>query len=893
MRFICKVSSFLLIFALIFQSTHTSVYAISSIEQNEEANLKKIILKDEIEEVVPLLEEESDSSKVLKRLQHEEEVKILKKSDKYTYVEYMNKESGELLQGFILTDYLNEIDATHKKPSSTESDSMDKDEELEDTNDVDSGDNEIGENDDNTQSEKGNDDTNVVEPEDDRLIDDSRDESEENDEDNDSESTDDEIGESSENQESFDQATEDAAPEIIEENIIGEENKTENEEQADSEDTDAEVEEPENKDSNSLADEPVQQFSLSQKKAEIKTVNKNQKTLYGIALKSPTKVHQKTSTSAKVLKSYAQGSKLKYKSYSSGWYEASVYVNGKYVTGYINKNDVEEPTKSQTTLYGIGLKSPTKVYQKTSTGAKVLKSYKSGSILKYKTFTSDWYEATVYINGKPNTGYIHKSHVEVPVKNQINLKGIGLKSPTTVYASASTNSTKLKSYSQGTVLYYKTFSSKWYEAKVYLNGKPTTGYIHVSHVEEIYDSHKTLKGLASKSPTKVYARASQGASVLKTYSRNSFLKYETFSPNWYRATVYVNGKKRTGYIHAKDVNQNDVVVDNTKYKHNFNDVLDLQMTRSPQVWKNGTFVDASRDQVSYYLNSSNFRPNTSSYFQFLNLSSPAGVNANEINSKVLHNAGTLTGTAHAFIQAGRTYNVNEIYLMAHALHETGNGRSTLAEGVPVDKNGNVVSKSKAAHTVYNMYGYGAIDSDPLNGGAKYAFNNGWFTPEAAIIGGAKDIANNYINSGQNTLYKMRWNPASPGYPQYATDVAWALAQTANISKIYDSISNYVLVYDVPVYSNQPASSGDPNKYKDSRVSLEVTTTSINVRSGAGTSYKVVGGVRKGNVLNAVLDKNNNIVKRTANGHIWYQIHFNSSTAWVSGGKNGTEYIRVK
>src|SRR5699024_1475266 len=237
-------------------------------------------------------------------------------------------------------------------------------------------------------------------------------------------------------------------------------------------------------------------------------------------------------------------------------------------------------------------------------------------------------------------------------------------------------------------------------------------------------------------------------------------------------------------IHAKDVNQNDVVVDNTKYKHNFNDVLDLQMTRSPQVWKNGTFVDASRDQVSYYLNSSNFRPNTSSYFQFLNLSSPAGVNANEIN------------------------------LMAHALHETGNGRSTLAEGVPVDKNGNVVSKSKAAHTVYNMYGYGAIDSDPLNGGAKYAFNNGWFTPEAAIIGGAKDIANNYINSGQNTLYKMRWNPASPGYPQYATDVAWALAQTANISKIYDSISNYVLVYDVPVYSNQPASSGDPNKYKD-------------------------------------------------------------------------------
>src|SRR5699024_4623932 len=152
-------------------------------------------------------------------------------------------------------------------------------------------------------------------------------------------------------------ATEDAAPEINEENIIGEENTTENEGRADSEDTDAEVEAPENKDSNSSADEPVQQFSLPQKEAELQTVNKNQKTLYGIALNSPPKVHQLAPTTAEELKSYAQGSKLKDKSYSSGWYEASVYVNGKYVTGYINKNDVEEPTKSQTTLYGIGLKS--------------------------------------------------------------------------------------------------------------------------------------------------------------------------------------------------------------------------------------------------------------------------------------------------------------------------------------------------------------------------------------------------------------------------------------------------------------------------------------------------------------------------------------------------------
>src|SRR5699024_3354123 len=151
---------------------------------------------------------------------------------------------------------------------------------------------------------------------------------------------------------------------------------------------------------------------------------KSQTTLYGIGLKSPTKVYQKTSTGAKVLKSYAQGSKLKYNTYSSGWYEASVYVNGKYVTGYINKNDVEEPEKSQITLYGIGLKNPTKIYQKTSNGSKVLKSYPKGSMLKYKTFTSGWYEATVYVNGKYTTGYINANDVENPVKSQKILHGI-------------------------------------------------------------------------------------------------------------------------------------------------------------------------------------------------------------------------------------------------------------------------------------------------------------------------------------------------------------------------------------------------------------------------------------------------------------------------------------
>src|SRR5699024_11256103 len=57
---------------------------------------------------------------------------------------------------------------------------------------------------------------------------------------------------------------------------------------------------------------------------------------------------------------------------------------------------------------------------------------------------------------------------------------------------------------------------------------------------------------------------------------------------------------------------------------------------------------------------------------------------------------------------------------------------------------------------------------------------GWFTPQDAIVGGAEFIGEKYISVGQDTLYKMRWNPANPATHQYATDAGWAVKQTGNI-----------------------------------------------------------------------------------------------------------------
>ncbi len=211
---------------------------------------------------------------------------------------------------------------------------------------------------------------------------------------------------------------------------------------------------------------------------------------------------------------------------------------------------------------------------------------------------------------------------------------------------------------------------------------------------------------------------------------------------------------------------------------------------------NRTWVNASPEDVSYYVNPTNFGQDTASYFQFLVLSQSAGLSVNEVNDKILRGKGMLDGKAKAFIDGGSAYNINEIYLLAHALLETGNGTSELAKGILVSEVG---GKPVEPKLVYNMYGIGAVDVCPKKCGSEYAYKAGWFTPEAAIIGGADFIAKGYINNGQDTLYKMRWNPANPGSHQYATDMGWAYKQVNRIKSLYDLLDSYTLIFDVPKY----------------------------------------------------------------------------------------------
>ncbi|WP_160680045.1 triple tyrosine motif-containing protein [Clostridium sp. C8-1-8] len=241
----------------------------------------------------------------------------------------------------------------------------------------------------------------------------------------------------------------------------------------------------------------------------------------------------------------------------------------------------------------------------------------------------------------------------------------------------------------------------------------------------------------------------------------------------------------------------------------------MGLASKAQTWSSGNWIDATRDQAKYYADPNNFITDYGVY-QFLKLNYVDGITVEDLNN-VLLGKGVLEGKGASFIQAGKTYNVNPVYLVAHSLLETGNGTSALATGITVSQVheifGNIGSKLIPVSSpvkVYNVYGVGAYDSNPDLWGSENAYKQGWFTVDQAIVGGAKFISQSYINSttyNQNTLYKMRWDIAtiykSPNtlyVHQYATDVGWAYKQSQIMKNIILKMKNSMFYYEIPKFN---------------------------------------------------------------------------------------------
>ena len=248
-------------------------------------------------------------------------------------------------------------------------------------------------------------------------------------------------------------------------------------------------------------------------------------------------------------------------------------------------------------------------------------------------------------------------------------------------------------------------------------------------------------------------------------------------------------------------------------------------------------------------------------YEFMNLNWIDGVTANDLNG-MLTNSGNLSGRGQDFLDAAKTYNINPVYLVAHANLETGFGGTTkfsrLVNGIAFE-NGqeyyytDITQKSKlpVTHTVkqdgnnvqvqvtgtlvsgttycytnsfgtryniadgtyYNLWGINANDEVASWNGGIWAGYSGWNTIGASIAGGAQWIAAHYTTGhtyAQTTLYEMKWDPygwATYGnVAEYATDFDsitdnWAY-NVAQIIAEHDDIFQHTAppTFHIPQYN---------------------------------------------------------------------------------------------
>lgn len=277
------------------------------------------------------------------------------------------------------------------------------------------------------------------------------------------------------------------------------------------------------------------------------------------------------------------------------------------------------------------------------------------------------------------------------------------------------------------------------------------------------------------------------------YKISGYVSKDYISDNIVTANV-LNVRSEPGLKTKDNPNIDTRILTTLRKNETVNIVNEVDGWYEIETFINRQWVNASPKDVAYYLNPDNFTSDVRQRLQFMDLSNTVKISADILN-KFLNNKGILSGQGQAFVDAANAHNVNVIYLISHALLETGHGTSRLAQGTIA--NG---TNTK----VYNMFGIGAFDRDPIRLGTERAYNEGWTTPYKAIVGGARFIGNSYLDAGLNTLYKMRWNPLRTRNSygtvmQYATDIGWASKQVNMMYTILNETGYDTLFFEIPDY----------------------------------------------------------------------------------------------
>ena len=290
------------------------------------------------------------------------------------------------------------------------------------------------------------------------------------------------------------------------------------------------------------------------------------------------------------------------------------------------------------------------------------------------------------------------------------------------------------------------------------------------------------------------------------------------------------------------------------------------------------WVDSSRQAVEYAMDPRNFL-NYVRIFQFEELSYNSRTNTTASIEKVLYGTEFYNRIVEYKTSSGQNIVTNKKYsdLILTAAKTSGVSSFHLASRIKQEV-GPYLSHSSISGTVsgfeglYNFYNIGATSSSEpmgaIKNGLQYAKDGKgasnevktkylipWNTKERAITGGAIFIGSSYINQGQNSIYLQKFHVYDTGndelfWHQYMTNV---LAPYSESKLIYTGYANAGMLdsamsFVIPIYENMPelpctspAISSSDFTSDNTRVYADVDT-SLNVRSGPGTSYEVLTNI---------------------------------------------------
>ena len=485
------------------------------------------------------------------------------------------------------------------------------------------------------------------------------------------------------------------------------------------------------------------------------------------------------STSYATIGKLNKGTRVEVISESAGWSKINYNNKTAYVSsGYLKAVSTSTPdTKPEDTTQqykeikvvntdGLNVrKGPSTSYESIGkidkgTSVEVISESDGWSKINYKNTTA--YVATRYLDKKStNTEDTTQQYKEIKV---VNTDGLNVrKGPSTSYES-------IGKIDKGTSVEVISESDGWSK----INYKNTTAYVATRYLDKISSNEQVPPIVGGESTENVSG-----------------------------ATIYYKALNYTLQNHI-DAQYKKALEGGNVISSSISRMSEELTTSMPQ---SRAFVTASKADLEYYLNPKNFTNSDKGMMQFLRLDTyKGGITESELNSylnslpKVNGKNTVFYNQGKAFINAAQKYDIDLVYLVSHAMWETGYGKSVLAQGQTITSyKGKPLDKPV---TVYNFFGIGAIDKSANVSGAEASYSNGWTSIEKTIEGSAKWISANYIKSSkynQNTIYKMKFN-YDYIWHQYATDVNWSNGISGimnNIISMYDTASN--LEFEVPDY----------------------------------------------------------------------------------------------